>query len=355
MASRRLGDYIERIHLGGQGPSGSSGRPFNNGAPSNPPLLRTHGVNRILVYPGSFNPPHQGHLDLLRYVFQNAGDDLHIIGAIVIMTDDNRLRDKLSNEKDPLILPREQRVKLWRGDGIPVDWAWVYDKSEASWADFRTKLLKQANRDRIDLKFILLGGPDAISAEGTFNPEYWRCPDSITSDISRPVDFRYPNTLRQLAGCAMWEKPTYDRGMLEREVRAGLKGKPEQGKNPTKIKRTFTDSFCEEIEQALRLAFAKLNIVSICQRLRKPKGIIRFVPCNLALRPKEAPSSTQIRQIIATTPRESLEETLKGIALNPHLLVEYVKHRPQPVKSLELDKEVGGEKGLQENQLNVVW
>lgn len=249
MTPSRLGDYVERVHLDGEDASKYSNRPFNNGSARNPPLVRPRGVNRILVYPGSFNPPHQGHLDLLRFVFENAGQDLHIIGAIIIMTDENRLEDKLCQEESPLILTRKERVRLWCGDGIPVDWAWVYDESEASWADFRSRLTKEFRKDCLDVKFILLGGPDAISAEGTFNPSYWNCPDSITSDVSRPVDFRYPNTLRQLSGFSMWEKPSYDRRRLEQEIRAKMRGKPAQGKYPLKPERSAANIICKPLSK----------------------------------------------------------------------------------------------------------
>ncbi|KAM0438747.1 hypothetical protein ACHAPT_001505 [Fusarium lateritium] len=337
MAFPRLGDYAERVHFNGQDASKSSNRSFNNGSAKSPPILRPRGVNRILLYPGSFNPPHQGHLDLLRYVFENAGEDLHIVGAIVIMTDETRLEDKLSNEENPLILTREERVRLWRGNGIPVDWVWIYDRSEASWAEFRPQLAREFSKDHIEVKFILLGGPDAISAEGTYNPEYWNCPDSITSDVSRPVDFRYPNTLRQLAGCSMWEKPTYDQARLERQIRAKMRGKP-----------------APVIEAALARAFATLGAVSICRRLRKPKGMIRFIPCNADQRPSEAPSSTKIRQIIKTSSKESLESALKSIALNPEFLVQYVNQRPQPVQLTEEDKRKSV-KVVYEHEQNIVW
>ncbi|KAI8654835.1 CTP-transf-like domain-containing protein [Fusarium keratoplasticum] len=341
MTLPRLGDYAERVHFKGEDASKSSNRPFNNGSAKNPPIVRPHGVNRILLYPGSFNPPHQGHLNLLRYVFENAGEDLHIIGAIIIMTDENRLEDKLCQEENPLILTRKERVNLWRGDGIPVDWVWVYDRPEASWADFRPRLSKEFSKDRLDVKFILLGGPDTISAEGTYNPKYWNCPDSITSDFSRPVDFRYPSTLRQLAGFSMWEKVSYDRRGLEQEIRAKMRGQPAQA-----------------IEKALTRAFATIGAVSICRRMRKPKGVVRFIPCNLEQRPNDAPSSTKIRQIIKTSPKDSLEDALKGIALNPKFLAEYIAKRPQLAQSMGKEKPKVEEKPVKdwyEVEKQIVW
>ncbi|RBA21375.1 hypothetical protein FPRO05_07689 [Fusarium proliferatum] len=296
MAPRRLADYIERIKEADKTSSQTTARPFNNGTATQPPIIRGR-VNRILLFPGSFNPPHQGHLDLLKHVFYNAGADLNIIAAIIITTDDERLKMKMDGRESGIVLSREKRVNLWHGDGIPVDWAWAYDNSEASWPGFRAKLVNALKRDRVDLKFTLLLGPDAITAAGGYNPVGWNCGDAITSDISRPVDFRYPNSLRQLAGCTPWVNLQDGRPRFD-------------------------------------------NRISICRQNRvRPRGTIRFVPCDLDRRPQDAPSSTRIRKIIESSPQEEWEEKLKGIALHPKLLVEYLKELPPPTKPAAESKE----------------
>ncbi|KAH7255369.1 uncharacterized protein BKA55DRAFT_537782 [Fusarium redolens] len=292
MAPRRLADYIERINETDQTSSQTTARPFNNNTATQHPLIRGR-VNRILLFPGSFNPPHQGHLNLLKHVFYNAGQDLNIIAAIIINTDDERLKMKMDKRETGIVLSREQRADLWRGDGIPVDWAWVYDNSEASWAGFRTKLVNELKRDGIDLKFVLLFGPDAITAAGGYNPVCWDCGDAITSDISRPVDFRYPNTLRQLAGCTPWVNLQDGRARFD-------------------------------------------NKISICRQNRvRPRGTVRFIPCDLDRRPEDAPSSTKIREIIENLPQEEWEEKLNGVALHPKTLVKYLKELPLPTKPTE--------------------
>ncbi|KAL4723622.1 hypothetical protein ACLX1H_009262 [Fusarium chlamydosporum] len=323
MPSKRLANYIERLTPLNQRPSKPSDRPFNNATAKNPPLLRPHGVNRILLYPGSFNPPHQGHLDLLKRVFENAGVDLNIIAAIIVITDDERLTLKMETRDNAVVIPKDKRVKLWRGDGIPVDWAWVYDGSEANWARLRARLTKEVQKDHMELKFIVLNGPDGVTADRGFNPESWNCADSITSDISRPVDFRYPSTLRQLAGCSPWERLKIDRTRLEQQIRAKLRGQQ------TSV-----------VEEVLAKAFKNLSIIWICRQQRaKPKGIIRFLPYDLEKQSSDAPSSTKIRSIIERSSPDKLAENLRGIALHPKLLVEYLKELPKPVKRVVLPEE----------------
>ncbi len=75
--------------------------------------------NRILLYLGAFNPPHRGHLNLIRHVFDNAGDDLNIVLAIISPMDDDRLLDKFSDENNPLLLTQKQRITLWKAHGLP--------------------------------------------------------------------------------------------------------------------------------------------------------------------------------------------------------------------------------------------
>lgn len=114
----------------------------------------------------------------------------------------------------------------------------------------------------------------------------------------------------------------------------------------------------QAIEKALTRAFATIGAVSICRRMRKPKGVVRFIPCNLEQRPNDALSSTKIRQIIKTSPKDSLEDALKGIALNPKFLAEYIAKRPQPAQSMGKEKPKVEEKPVKdwyEVEKQIVW
>jgi hypothetical protein len=223
---QRLVEYIEEAYS----PDTSTDiRPFGTKGDESGPLLRPRGINRILLYPGSFNPPHKGHLDLLSYVLHNAGHDLQITAAFIILTDNDALVEKTRNEDCPLILDRKERIDLWCKSGLSTDRVWLFDRTENEWTDFRKRFEQNLKRDDIELKFILLGGPDWIRLGCTHDPSYWGCRDSITSDVSRPVDFRYPGNLRQLSGCSMWERLECDVSRIRRQLQARLRGRAARG------------------------------------------------------------------------------------------------------------------------------
>ncbi|KAM0502847.1 hypothetical protein ACHAP8_003682 [Fusarium lateritium] len=331
MASVRFANYVERTIPLHEKPSKASDRPFNNATAKNPPILRLQGVNHILLYPGSFNPPHQGHLNLLKHAFENAGADLNMVAAIILLTSDEQVQNKMERRDNAIAIPQDKRVKLWRGQGIPVDWAWVYDCSE-HWFSFRDRLTKAVRRDRMELKFVVLHGPDIITTTKGFNPNGWGCSDAITSDISRAVDFRYPSTLRQLGGCAAWNKLNVDRSIIERKIRVTLRGHQESGKNPLEPEKTQANSKTA-IQEAIIKAMENLDTIFVCkQTLEKPKGFVRFLASDLTKQTTDAPSSTKIRAIINNSPPEELEANLRGIALHPDILVKVLKELPKVIK-----------------------
>ncbi|POR35862.1 Uncharacterized protein TPAR_03939 [Tolypocladium paradoxum] len=308
MANRRLGDLVERA-AAQQGLSiEPSQRPFNNGNAQDPPLLRANRApNHILLYPGCFNPPHKGHLALLNHVLRNAGADLSLTAAVVVFTDDDKLAAKNRKEERPLLLSKARRAELWREAAIADDRVWVFGGSEDSWKRLREQLQRDLARQKIDLRFLLLVGPDWISARSVTDPKSWGCVESVTSDISRPVDFRCPNSLRQLPKCSLWA--------------------PRSCQSSEQPSMAPVDVRCEAPADGANGAlgvYTSTTVVSTCQTLRKPLRRYRFVACELRDRPEgDAPSSTEIRRIIATFGRDKLEGELAKYALSPSLLATY--------------------------------
>lgn len=202
--------------------------PFNDKLAEDPVLLTSRGVNRILIYPGSFNPPHRGHWKLLNHVFHNAGADLQIAAAIVLPTSDQRVAVKNSKNSDELIIPRHQRVQLWREAKVLSNRIWVFDRDEDGWSVFRTRLEDEFREARVRVKFVVLAGPDHVRKSSTTDPAYWNCPDTITSDICRPVDFlTVGGDLHKVYPCSEWTRPRWDMAKLSSMFREHMQG---QGK-----------------------------------------------------------------------------------------------------------------------------
>jgi len=77
---------------------------FDPGICHTPPDLKPNCINHILLYPGSFNPSHLGHVALLNHGM-SAGHDLNIIAAIIVPLDDKSLDRKLSQQDGALPKP----------------------------------------------------------------------------------------------------------------------------------------------------------------------------------------------------------------------------------------------------------
>ena len=68
--SRSLEYYISQVS--------SHRRVFGHGLMHRPPRINPGKVNQILLFPGSFNPSHRGHLELLRHALDNCGSGANL-------------------------------------------------------------------------------------------------------------------------------------------------------------------------------------------------------------------------------------------------------------------------------------
>lgn len=213
--TRCLETYIKRIHYGDDFTWRE--RIFDYGITHRPPFLKSGRINRILVYPGSFNPPHRGHFELLRHGFGEAGRDMNTIAATVLPLDDESLVKKLRGQENALIFTKAERIRLWKGYGSS-DWCWIFDGSVSEWCGFQKRLTQAITKDGFDISWVVLCGPDYVKVNEVPSMPVWGCKDIIVSDVGRPADFISPavNRLKALEGCKAWEKAVLDLKALQR-------------------------------------------------------------------------------------------------------------------------------------------
>ena len=197
------------------------GRIFDYGIAHQAPAIERGQTSRILVYPGAFNPPHNGHSALLHQALTKSGRDANIIAAIILPIDDERLKSKLGEQQGTLLLTKRQRATLWNGNYGPS--SWIFDYSESLWQTFQEQLIKITASDGFDLEFVCLCGPDYVTVRRNPEERRWYCQNFVVSDVGRSADFTFSATtkLSQLRGYQPWKKVRPDIEALKRRAEEG--------------------------------------------------------------------------------------------------------------------------------------
>src|SRR5271154_4876479 len=170
------------------------------------PLLSKDRVNRVLIYPGSFNPPHVGHLGVLRHAFESS-PDLNIVAGIVLPAAVENIEAKNWESGRRLVLSREQRSELWKRDArFP---AWAFAPNYESSAGLREEIANAAKKDGYEILYIKLGGPDAC--DFSCGHMYTSCTVRLISDAARSAPFLGPDGVpKPIKGYTTWQRLELD-------------------------------------------------------------------------------------------------------------------------------------------------
>ena len=268
--------------------------PFQHGSAADPPTLRVGVPNTILLFPGSFNPPHHGHMKLLKQVMEGVGKDLNVIGAIIIIDDDEKLAEKAKSGDLKLKFSQRHRARLWHGDRRPpVDWVWIFSHPETKWWKFRSDLAEKAKKDKYDIRFIHLVGPTQITADSLPDTKTWSCDYMITSDtdykpgqmgvLDVPSDKAYE--------CSPWIRA----GSVNNDIHQLACAK--FNVDPT-VATPY--AFLQYIHNESQRIGATALSNWVCERREYPFGTIRYVPA-VSTDEKRRIQSEQVRKLIVDT------------------------------------------------------
>ncbi|OTA87880.1 hypothetical protein M434DRAFT_35126 [Hypoxylon sp. CO27-5] len=349
-------------------PSSSTQQAKTTPARQKPTLKKGH-INRILLYNGCFNPPHQGHLAQLTHAYRHSGADLHIVGAVVLVAGDQYLKWKMGRSPSALRLSVAQRIELWNRelrarererDGSAADrWCWVIP--EDKWSATADELERLFEMDGFEVEFVRLAGGDKVGLRGVEHG-VWGCGMTVTTDVSRPVEFceRVGGgggevRLRDLPGHTKWKRVLQQGDAVGEDNDAGVRGgAPAQTLASTSLAgyvsqvclrghcppRSYTSTGVSvpSRRSPVRLWTPPTPIVPehkrevwVCESTYFTRGTytVRFVTSTLQERLDPNLSSTKLREIIteATAPSQGgrvLEDRLRGVALSPELLAKFI-------------------------------
>ncbi|KAL6719865.1 hypothetical protein ACLMJK_001786 [Lecanora helva] len=300
------------------------------------PYLDNTQTNAILVYPGSFNPPHRGHLELLRHVFLHGVHDLHTIAAIILPRSDQSVRAKVEKAGQTFMLGMSERSSLWEEDIAFPEWAWVYKDTTRGFSAFLERLKQAVSDDGYDTEFVMVYGPEIGSP---YDPPIgaYGCKTVIMSDIARKASYQRSNSrIRNFENCTSWRRIPIDKDQLEHRARA---------KAYQAMLRMHTKSLCtdetrdmmDDVLERLDTGFVeRTTLTSVAKALRDLERVLfceyvfkgRYIQIRFVKAETTSRKSKRMREISSSTVREvmrkkdggSLRAALAGMALSPDIL-----------------------------------
>jgi len=199
--------------------------------PSNhiPPLSRTK-LNTLLLYPGSFNPPHVGHLATIQYLYRHR-HTLHITTLFLYCDPTSTIHSK-KKKFGKVILPLNLRNEIFYNTPeltplIKENWLKILIGTITSHILFLRHLTDSISSDGWDIKLVGFLGGDKLSIASAPHERpgelgMWGPLDEfLILNARRPVDFYTPVPLPSLSsvskhspenlpGCTGWERGASD-------------------------------------------------------------------------------------------------------------------------------------------------
>jgi len=175
------------------------------------PLIGTLHPNRenlLLVYGGSFNPPHRGHIEVLLSGLHPA---ISPVAIVILPSEDWHLRSKISTSHPSFFLSQKRRAGLLHAiEAIPRDRVWVWTTTWYPFKPFTEALLRLTKKDGFELSFARLVGPDNLDVEDPCNIMPFAFPGVLVTNRARHVDGHFLEDGKPVVwnGFGEWERST---------------------------------------------------------------------------------------------------------------------------------------------------
>lgn len=116
--------------------------------------------NLILVYNGTFNPPHKGHVDVLLSGLRPEAD---AAAVVILPCEDYLLQNKLGNDAKTFKLQLDRRADVLEAiPGIPKDRVWVWRSTYHPFQKMVQALQRIAQAAGLTVAFSHMIGPDNL-------------------------------------------------------------------------------------------------------------------------------------------------------------------------------------------------
>jgi len=145
--------------------------------------LQSGGENLLLVYAGSFNPPHQGHINA---VLSGLRPEVAAVGIVMLPSEDWYLRNKVANSYPDFFLSQKRRADLLGAiPSIPKARVWVWTTTWYPFKLFTEALLRLTKADGFNLAIARLVGPDNLNTKDPLKIMPYEFPAVVITNRAR--------------------------------------------------------------------------------------------------------------------------------------------------------------------------